>query len=233
MGDRVLSYAKEEAERLRADQIGTEHLLLGLLHEEGGIAYRALSDLNISIGRLNLLLIQARPPERVSTRQFELSFDAKKVLEIAVYEARALGHHYIGTEHLLLGLVKAPDNTILNLLQHLNVNPDTVYKHTLAVIRTEWRTKAPDRHVTVIEFSPTTQQVIQQVAVEARKWGTTTVQPVHIMLALLDQNDGTIDYVLKHFNITSDDLRRQIAETLQKRLPPSDDPSPPPSEPQS
>ena len=58
---------------------------------------------------------------------------------------------------------------------------------------------------------------------EAQKWGTTTVQPIHVMLALLDQEDESISAALKHFNITPDDLRRQIADTLQKRLPPDTD----------
>ncbi len=102
---RVLSLAHQEAERSRSNNIGTEHLLLGLMEEEGGVAGRVLRELGMTSDRVREVI------RRVTTssssfdpNRVELAADTQQVLEHAVEEARRLGHHYIGTEHILLGL---------------------------------------------------------------------------------------------------------------------------------
>ncbi len=133
---RVLSLAQEEAERLRHHQIGTEHLLLGLMREDGGVAGRVLRDLGLDLRRVEELVRRlSTADERTTNTQLDLSPGTKKVLELAVDEARRMGHHYIGTEHLLLGLVRQQEGIALDVLRRLGVSPEEVRRQTSKVLQ--------------------------------------------------------------------------------------------------
>jgi ATP-dependent Clp protease ATP-binding subunit ClpC len=127
---RVLTYAQEEATRLNHNYIGTEHLLLGLIREEEGLAAKVLRDLGVEQARVRQVVedIVGRGQATPGTR-LNLTPRTKRVIELAVDEARRMGHHYIGTEHLLLGLVREGDGIAVNVLKSLNVNPDKVRAH--------------------------------------------------------------------------------------------------------
>lgn len=133
---RVLSLAQEEAERLQHNYIGTEHLLLGLIREEGGVAGRVLRELGLEQRRVEELVERmTRASTRTSTVQPELSPGTKRVLELAVDEARRMGHHYIGTEHLLLGLVRLTEGVAIDILKRLGVSPEEVRRQTRRVLQ--------------------------------------------------------------------------------------------------
>jgi ATP-dependent Clp protease ATP-binding subunit ClpC len=133
---RVLSLAQEEAERLQHNYIGTEHLLLGLMREEGGVAGRVLRDLGLDQRRVEELVERlTRASSRTTTIQLDLSPGTKKVLELAVDEARRMGHHYIGTEHLLLGLVRQSEGVAIEVLKRLGVSPEEVRRTTRRVLQ--------------------------------------------------------------------------------------------------
>lgn len=133
---KVLSLAQEEAERLQHNYIGTEHLLLGLLREDGGVAGRVLRDLGLEQRRVEDLVEQmTRASTRTSTTNLDLSPGTKRVLELAVDEARRMGHHYIGTEHLLLGLVRQTDGVAIDVLRRLGISPDDIRKQTRRVLQ--------------------------------------------------------------------------------------------------
>src|SRR5436190_1579218 len=104
---KVLTLAQEEATRFNHNYIGTEHLLLGLVREGEGVAAKVLSNLGVELNRVRSAVefIIGRG-DRMIVGEIGLTPRAKKVIELAVDEARRLGHHYIGTEHLLLGLVR-------------------------------------------------------------------------------------------------------------------------------
>jgi hypothetical protein len=124
---RVLSLAQDEAERLQHNYIGTEHILLGLMNEEGGVAGRVLRDLGLEQRRVEELVERmTRATTRMGTYQLDLSPGTKRVLELAVSEARQMGHPYIGTEHLLLGLVRLSEGTAIEVLKRLGISPDDV-----------------------------------------------------------------------------------------------------------
>jgi ATP-dependent Clp protease ATP-binding subunit ClpC len=132
---RVLSLAQEEAERLQHGQIGTEHLLLGLMREEGGVAGRVLRELGLDQRRVEELVVRLTDSgSRTSGGTLDLSPGTKKVLELAVDEARRMGHHYIGTEHLLLGLVRQQDGVAIDVLRRLGISPEEVRRSTRRVL---------------------------------------------------------------------------------------------------
>ncbi len=132
---RVLSLAHQEAERMRHNYIGTEHLLLGLMREDGGIAGRVFRDLGLEVERVQSTIERITGIGRFSTSRPELSPGMQKVLELSVEEARKLGHHYIGVEHLLLGLVSYNEGVAIDALRKLGVAPDQVRRQTQRVLQ--------------------------------------------------------------------------------------------------
>jgi ATP-dependent Clp protease ATP-binding subunit ClpA len=103
----VVVLAQEEARMLRHNYIGTEHLLLGLLREEEGLAARVLESLNVTVERVRAEVARiVGLGEEVTSGQIPFTPRAKKVLELALHESLSLGHNYIGTEHILLGLAR-------------------------------------------------------------------------------------------------------------------------------
>ncbi|MFZ5903039.1 MAG: ATP-dependent Clp protease ATP-binding subunit [Chloroflexota bacterium] len=131
---RVLSLAHQEAERSRNETIGTEHLLLGLADEEGGVAGRVLRELGLVPERIREMVGRISVERRqVSIDKIELAPDTQQVLEYAIDEAGRLGHHYIGTEHLLLGLVRI-EGRAMDVLRRLGVTPDQIRRQTRRVL---------------------------------------------------------------------------------------------------
>jgi ATP-dependent Clp protease ATP-binding subunit ClpA len=122
---RVLSLAQEEAEYLKHAAIGIEHLFAGLMREEGGVASTVLQAAGLSIEQVQAkvaILTSDRP--QVTGEQIYVGDDLERTLELAVDEAQRMGHHYIGTEHLLLGLCRAPGSA--TLLEAFNLTPEEV-----------------------------------------------------------------------------------------------------------
>src|SRR5215204_4331035 len=128
---KVLQLAQEEAQRFNHNYIGTEHLLLGLVREGEGVAAKVLSNLGVELNKVRSAVefIIGRG-DRAVTGDIGLTPRAKKVIELSVDEARRLGHHYIGTEHLLLGLVREGEGIAVNVLRGLGINLDRVRTQT-------------------------------------------------------------------------------------------------------
>ncbi|MBT4942893.1 MAG: ATP-dependent Clp protease ATP-binding subunit [Chloroflexi bacterium] len=132
---RVLSLAQEEAQRFNHNYIGTEHILLGLVREPEGVAARVLSNLNVELvkARSAVEFIIGRG-ERPTSGEIGLTPRAKKVIELAVDEARRLNHHYIGTEHLLIGLMREGEGVAAGVLESLGVSLEKVREETNSII---------------------------------------------------------------------------------------------------
>lgn len=120
---RVIILAREEAERHHHEYLGTEHILLGMLKDGGGIAITVLQKAGLSIDQIRLEVERHLPRNANSLIVGEIPFTpkAKKVLEYAVEEARLMGHNYIGTEHLLLGLLKEKEGVAAKVLNTLGI----------------------------------------------------------------------------------------------------------------
>ena len=125
---KVILLAKEEAKRFNHDYIGTEHILLGLIREGEGVAAAVLASLGLTPDKIRLeveKLVQPGPATIVSG-DIPFTPKAKKAIELAMDEARSLGHNYIGTEHLLLGLIREGEGVASQVLMNFGLNLDSV-----------------------------------------------------------------------------------------------------------
>src|SRR5437868_8432826 len=143
---KVLSLAQEEAQRFQHNYIGTEHLLLGLVRLNEGIAIKVLNDLGVDVSKVRPAIehIIGRG-ERIVLGEVGLTPRAKKVIELAVDEARRLKHHYIGTEHILLGLVREGEGIAAGVLESLGATMPRVRAQTLLVLDHISKDNPPDQ----------------------------------------------------------------------------------------
>lgn len=133
---RVLSLAQEEAERLNHNYIGSEHVLIGLLREEGGVAGRVLRDLGLEVNRVQSLVERmVGTGTRTPFTKIELAPTTKRVLELAVEEARRMGQHYISTEHLLLGLARQNDGVVADILKKFGISTEQIRRQTRRMLK--------------------------------------------------------------------------------------------------
>jgi ATP-dependent Clp protease ATP-binding subunit ClpC len=132
---RVIVYAQEEARLLSHDYVGTEHLLLGLVHDGQGVAAKALESLGI---RLEAVRVQVEAiigrGQRAPSGHVPFTPRAKKVLELSLREAKQLGHNYIGTEHLLLGLIREGEGVAAQVLLTLSGDLSRVRQQVLQLL---------------------------------------------------------------------------------------------------
>ncbi|MGB3329967.1 MAG: Clp protease N-terminal domain-containing protein, partial [Thermomicrobiales bacterium] len=132
---KVLTLAQEEAQRFNHNYIGTEHLLLGLVREGDGVAAKVLANMGVQLPKVRSAVefIIGRGDSMIMG-EIGLTPRAKKVIELSVDEARRLNHHYIGTEHLLLGLVREGEGIAAGVLESLGVNLEKVRAQVMQVV---------------------------------------------------------------------------------------------------
>src|SRR3989338_3279908 len=133
---KVILLAKEEAKRFNHDYIGTEHILLGLIREGEGVAAAVMQKLGLSSEKIRIeveKLVQLGPSTIVSG-DIPFTPKAKKVIELSMDEARNLGHNYIGTEHLLLGLIREGEGVAAQVLQNLGLDLDRVRSEVMNLL---------------------------------------------------------------------------------------------------
>ena len=140
----VLTLAQEEARSFQHNYIGTEHLLLGLVREGEGIAAQVLRNLGVEVNQVRSAVeaIIGRG-DRIVLGEVGFTPRAKKVIELAVDEARRLNHRFIGTEHLLLGLIREGEGIGAGVLESLGVRLDQARTEVLRVLRQNQQEEAP------------------------------------------------------------------------------------------
>ncbi len=152
---RVIILAREEAERHQHEFLGTEHILLGVLKDGGGIAIAVLQKLGIDLEQLKIELENNLPKSSNTLIVGEIPFTpkAKKVLEYSVEEAKLMGHNYIGTEHLLLGLVKEKEGVASKVLSNFGVRLVETREQTLKLLQEpETQEKGKEKTPALDEF---------------------------------------------------------------------------------
>ncbi len=153
---RVIILAQEEAKRLNHSAVGTEHILLGIIREGEGVASKVLESLNISPDRVRAEIESAiGRGERAPYEEVAFTPRAKKVLELALDEARRLGHNYIGTEHLLLGLIREGEGVAARVLEAMGADLERVRAQVVYLLGEEGTTsytKQASKTPTLDEF---------------------------------------------------------------------------------
>jgi ATP-dependent Clp protease ATP-binding subunit ClpA len=177
----VVVHAQDEARALGHAYIGTEHLLLGLLREEEGLAARVLDSLDITLDevRAQVGLVVGRG-EEVSSGQIPFTPSVKKVLELALREALSLGHNYIGTEHILLGLVDEPDGVAVRILLDFGADAETIRNEMIRLI------SRPAGKARRRPYSPEAERALVSARSRARTEGHSAVGPEHLLLGLAE-----------------------------------------------
>jgi ATP-dependent Clp protease ATP-binding subunit ClpA len=133
---RVVVLAQEEAGTLNHEYVGTEHILLGLLREHGGVAAQALLSLGISEEAVRQQVEEIIGPGQTGPARGHLPFtpQGKKVLQLSLREAIALGHGYVGTEHILLGLIREDEGAARRVLDGLGVDPNRIRQEVIRLV---------------------------------------------------------------------------------------------------
>jgi len=133
---KVMAYGRQEAQRFNHDYIGTEHILLGLIKEGSGVAANVLRNLDVDIKKIRLEVekVVQSSPDTVTKGQIPFTPRAKKVIEYSLEEARALGHNYIGTEHILLGLLRESEGVAAHVLMNLGLKLEEVREEVLSLL---------------------------------------------------------------------------------------------------
>jgi ATP-dependent Clp protease ATP-binding subunit ClpC len=133
---KVMALANQEAQRFNHEYIGTEHILLGLVKEGSGVGANVLKNLDVDLRKVRLEVekLVKSGPETVTMGKLPQTPRAKKVIEYAIEEARNLNHNYVGTEHLLLGLLREQDGVAAQVLMNLNIRLEDVREEVLNLL---------------------------------------------------------------------------------------------------
>jgi Uma2 family endonuclease len=158
---RVMSLAQEEAEKFQHSSIGTEHLLLGMLREGGGVASHVLRQLGLKEDGVEEAVRRlTKASHRASGSQLDLSEETKRVMELAVAEARGLEHRYIGTGHLLLGLIRQSQSVAIDIIKEFGVSSQEI-EHQIQLV---FQQGPPQATHSDEEASPPVQPLVSRAA---------------------------------------------------------------------
>jgi len=133
---KVMQLANQEAQRFNHEYVGTEHVLLGLVKEGSGVAANVLKNLDVDLRKIRVEVekIVQSGPDMVTMEKLPQTPRAKKVIEYAIEEARNLNHNYVGTEHLLLGLLREQEGVAAQVLMNLNLKLEEVREEVLNLL---------------------------------------------------------------------------------------------------
>src|SRR5256712_6449922 len=222
---RVLALAQDEATRFNYNYIGVEHLLLGLIREGEGVAARALDSLGVDLSKVRTAVdfMVGRGKSTTSPSEITLHPRTKKVVELAIDEARKLGHSHVGTEHLLLGLVREGESDAAGVLQSLGVPVEKVRHQVIATLgqqpvrdtgsawvggegrsayaNTRWAPIGPfDR------LDTEASRILARAYWEAGRDNSRHVGPEHLLLALIADDSAWMRRVWAELSVNVDEL---------------------------
>jgi ATP-dependent Clp protease ATP-binding subunit ClpC len=193
---RVIILAREEAGRFRHDFVGTEHILLGLIRDGEGIATAVLQRLGLRLETVKAEVERALAgfPKTLTFGEVPFTPQAKRVLELSIEEARQLGHNYIGTEHLLLGLMKEGQSIAAKILESLGARLDEVRQETLALLGDQYYPRPKKRSQTPVldEFARDLTQLARESKLDPVIGRETEIERVIQILARRTKNNPVL-----------------------------------------
>jgi ATP-dependent Clp protease ATP-binding subunit ClpA len=205
---RVLVLAQEEAKGLGHAYIGTEHVLLGLQAEGKGVAARALTELGVDLGDLRRRILEVTPPTPGGTGPEAAPFTprSKMVLEYSLREALALGHNYIGTEHLLLALIKEGEGLGAQILSAAGVGLDEARAKVIELLR--GYVGGGSSRPAATGYTPAGAVLADRARAEA---GAERLGTQHFLLAILADGQSLGARLLQSFGVTEEAVRDRVA----------------------
>jgi hypothetical protein len=227
---RVVVLAQEEARMLNHDYIGTEHILLGLIHEGEGVAYKALESLDIplEVVRSEVAGIIGQG-KAAPTGHIPFTPRAKKVLELSLREALQLGHKYIGTEHILLGLIREGEGVAAQVLVKQGADLNRVREQVIQVLQGFAGTGElqPEPPIEPEEFAARVARVEEieaEAALVAAEFGHESAEPGHHWVAALRLNLRQMEEAIEAYRAKLESAERHLAEGHQRKEAPDEPP---------
>jgi ATP-dependent Clp protease ATP-binding subunit ClpA len=239
----VLALSREEAARLHHEYVGTEHLLLGLIREGEGVGATVLQNLGADLDEIQYRveeIVKKGPSGFIAAPDLPYTSRAKKVLELAMGQAADMKHRYVGTEHLLLGLIEEEKGIAAQLLEDLGVTLGSARDETQRILGTDdtfERADAPERPVlqgtvrrrhkwttvmgVVTPALPERLRVVfsagQDVAAES---GSAEFLPIHLAVALVQHGEGLANAVLDQLGCDRPTLLGALEDIVKTDAPP-------------
>ena len=223
---RVLALAQDEAIRFNHNYIGVEHLLLGLVREGEGVAARVLNSLGVELSKARTAVefIIGRGDSTTSPSEITLSPRTKRVVELAIDEARKLGHSHVGTEHLLLGIAREGEGVPSGVLESLGVSLEKVRDHVIATLGQQQGGDARQPFATIAgsmawggspashmdRLDAASRRALARAYWEAGRANYETIMPHHLLLALVADDEVWMRRLLAQAGIDAADLAARI-----------------------
>lgn len=221
---RVLMLAQEEARRLNHNYIGTEHLLLGLVREGEGIAAKTLGVRGVDLTKVRSAVefIVGRG-ERIEAGDIALTPRAKKVIELTAAEVRRVRHSYIGTEHILLGIVQQGDGVAIGVLESLGVDLAEL-RSALEITggqeapgREEGPARPEERaEESEVRLTPRAIKALEFAAEEARRFDHSQIGTGHLLIGLVREGEGIGARILQGLGVNLQRLRKQVRQAVSQ-----------------
>jgi ATP-dependent Clp protease ATP-binding subunit ClpA len=221
---RVLALAQDEAIRFNHNYIGTEHLLLGLVREGEGVAARALDSLGVELSkvRVSVEFMIGRGDSTSTPSEITLSPRTKKIIELAIDEARRMGHSHVGTEHLLLGIVREGEGVAARVLESLGVTLEKVRQQVIATLGQAGHASrtGPEPLATLRPYSGSgldrlddaARGVLALARNEAIGLGHSWIGTDHLLLGLISANGTVAQRALGELGVKLDRARESVAK---------------------
>lgn len=218
---RVIALARDEARTLMHDSVGAEHILLGLLREEDGIAARVLASFDITVERVQAAVVRsAGLGDAVASSQLTFTPGAKQALELALREALRLGDDHLGTEHILLGLALERDGVAAGILLDFGADSATLRSKVTGILagigyRSPSAAGSSGEVSGMLErFSERARDAIDWARREARALGHEHIGGEHILLGLLRERQGIAGRALEAVGVTLEQARAGVLERV-------------------
>ena len=216
---RVILLGQEEAGKLNSGHVGTEHLLLGLARENEGIAAQVLAKMGVSLAKIRTEIeAHSQSDIELAAREPKLTPRAKRALELAADEARRMSHNYIGTEHLLLALLREKDGSAATILRRLGFKLDETRTQVIEYLGSDAPAVAGTFHgalsgATVADeqsrVAPAIREVLALAAQQSRESGSSRVEIIHLLRALCHEESESAR-VLSEAGVDIEALRAQL-----------------------
>ena len=232
---KVLALAREESARLHHEYVGTEHILLGLLREGEGVASTVMLNVGIDVDAVASLLeqtVKRGNSATVTGPDLPYTSRAKKVLELAMAEARDLNHTYVGTEHLLLGLIREEKGIAAQVLVDAGLTLDVARAEVLRILGTETEAHSTDLAprrmqgrlgIAAEQHPERIRNVLDESRTLAAGLGAARLEPAHVAIALLRNGDGAANVALERMSCE----RSLVLAALEPLAPPAGAPPSP------